>query len=45
MVDVSSFVADEKNKIITSPCYMMEASIAQVYYGIERAITAFIKWL
>jgi len=34
---------DLENKIVTTPCYMLESSIAQIYDGIENAIRAMIK--
>lgn len=43
MVNVEDIVVDEKNKIITSPCYMMEASISQIYSGIKKAIDKMIQ--
>jgi len=45
MVGVEEIVVDEKNKIITSPCYMMEASISQVYSGIKKAIDKMMDWI
>ncbi|EIJ41454.1 uncharacterized protein involved in an early stage of isoprenoid biosynthesis [Beggiatoa alba B18LD] len=42
MTTVDGIVIDKTNKIITSPCYMMEASIAQVFVGIEKTCTALI---
>lgn len=38
MVSVNDVLIDEENKIVTSPCYMMEASISQIYAGIERTV-------
>lgn len=37
-VNVQSVVVDKKNKIITTPCYMMEASISDVFQGISSAV-------
>lgn len=34
---------DPDNKIVTTPCYMLESSIAQIYEGIENSIRAMIK--
>jgi enhancing lycopene biosynthesis protein 2 len=45
MAGVEEIVADEKNKIITSPCYMMEASILQIYSGIRKAIDKMMTWV
>lgn len=33
---------DEANKIVTAPCYMMEASISQVYENIKLAVKALV---
>ena len=38
MVSVDDVFVDANNKIVTSPCYMMEASISQVYAGAEKTI-------
>lgn len=36
---------DSVNKIVTTPCYMLESSIAQIYDGIENAVRAMIKMI
>lgn len=36
---------DPTNKIVTTPCYMLESSIAQIYEGIENAVRAMIKMI
>lgn len=38
MVSVDDIFVDTANKIVSSPCYMMEASISQVYAGAEKTI-------
>jgi enhancing lycopene biosynthesis protein 2 len=38
MAEVYEVVVDFENKIISSPCYMMEASIAMINEGIEKCI-------
>ena len=43
MKKISEVLVDEKNKIITAPCYMMEASISQIRNNIKMAIDAMIK--
>jgi len=43
MAEVTEIVVDEEHKIITSPCYMMEASITSVNQGIEKAIDKLIE--
>ncbi|MCX7953581.1 MAG: isoprenoid biosynthesis glyoxalase ElbB [Bacteroidales bacterium] len=34
---------DKTNKIVTTPCYMLESTIAQVYDGIENAVREILK--
>ncbi len=34
---------DTKNKIVTTPCYMLNSSITEIYDGIENAIRAIFK--
>jgi len=34
---------DEELKLITAPCYMLEASIAQIYEGVKNAVDALIE--
>ena len=38
MVSVNEVFVDAANKIVTSPCYMMEATITQIYAGAEKTI-------
>jgi enhancing lycopene biosynthesis protein 2 len=45
MCAIDSILIDKVNRIITSPCYMMEASIAQVYIGVEKACTALVEMI
>jgi len=40
---VTEFVVDEKNRIITSPAYMLGKNIGEVAEGIEKLVTALIK--
>jgi len=40
---LGEIVVDEANKIITSPCYMMEASISQIYDGIYKACVKLVE--
>ncbi|MBD78461.1 MAG: isoprenoid biosynthesis protein ElbB [Crocinitomicaceae bacterium] len=42
---VQEIIIDTENKLITSPCYMMEASISQINTGIRKAIEAFSSML
>ena len=41
---LGEIVADEANRIVTSPCYMMEASIARIYEGVEKACAKLMEW-
>jgi enhancing lycopene biosynthesis protein 2 len=34
---------DSKNKIVTTPCYMIDSTIAEIYDGIENAVRALFK--
>lgn len=38
MKKVSEIQVDEKNKIITAPCYMMDASVSQIRNNVKMAI-------
>lgn len=38
--DVERVVVDEEHKIITTPCYMMDAGIVSVHQGIQQAVNA-----
>lgn len=40
-----SVVVDEKNRLITSPCYMLDANIGQIMRSADKAITALKAWL
>jgi len=41
--DKGEIAIDPNNKIVTTPCYMLESSIAEIYDGIENAIRAMMK--
>lgn len=43
MKSVREICVDKKNKIVTAPCYMMEASIVEVKKNIDQAITELLK--
>jgi len=45
MRNVHEVAVDEKNLIVTAPCYMMEASISEVQANIHQAVGAMFKWL
>ncbi len=42
---VEELSVDDQNKIITSPCYMMEASISQIDAGISASVEALKRML
>ncbi|MCB0480311.1 MAG: isoprenoid biosynthesis glyoxalase ElbB [Flavobacteriales bacterium] len=44
-VGVHAVVVDEPNKTITTPCYMMEASISDIFEGISKATDELKKFL
>jgi enhancing lycopene biosynthesis protein 2 len=41
--DALSIVIDPKNKIVTTPCYMLDARISEVSEGIDKLIQQLIK--
>jgi len=41
--DARSIVVDQENKIVTTPCYMLDARISEVGEGIEKLIQQLIK--
>ena len=45
MVGVDGIVIDEEHKIITTPCYMMQAEISEVYNGVCKTIDALLPLL
>ncbi len=45
MKSVQEILIDSQNKIITAPCYMMEASIVDVHHNIQQAIKALFEQL
>jgi enhancing lycopene biosynthesis protein 2 len=42
--DVRDIVIDHDNKIVTTPCYMLDARISEVSEGIEKLVQQLIKW-
>lgn len=42
MKTVEEVAIDAENKIVTGPCYMMEASITQIHTGIQKGVKAFL---
>lgn len=42
---VTEFIVDEKNKIITSPAYMLAGRISEAAEGIEKSVAALLKML
>ncbi|MCF8257953.1 MAG: isoprenoid biosynthesis glyoxalase ElbB [Flavobacteriales bacterium] len=45
MRTLRELAVDAENRIVTAPCYMMEASISEVQANIHQAITEMFKWL
>ena len=43
MKDITEIMVDEENKIVTAPCYMMEASISQIRNNIKMAVDKTIE--
>jgi enhancing lycopene biosynthesis protein 2 len=43
MKSVRSIAVDETNRIVTAPCYMMEASIAEVHDNIQEVVSALFQ--
>ncbi len=43
MKKVTEILIDQENKIVTAPCYMMEASISQIRENVRMAIEAMIR--
>ena len=41
----ADLVIDEKNKIITSPCYMLDANIIQIEEGADNVVKAMLKMM
>lgn len=45
MHGITGIAVDEKNKIVSAPCYMMEGAALDVHDNIQQAITQLFKWL
>jgi enhancing lycopene biosynthesis protein 2 len=43
MKDITEIMVDETNKIVTAPCYMMEATISQIRNNIKMAVDKTIE--
>ncbi|MCS6821503.1 MAG: isoprenoid biosynthesis glyoxalase ElbB [Microscillaceae bacterium] len=41
--NVGEFALDAENLIVTSPCYMMEASILEVFLGVENTVIKLLQ--
>ncbi|NIK74198.1 enhancing lycopene biosynthesis protein 2 [Thermonema lapsum] len=39
---VNEIMIDEENRLVTSPCYMMEASIVDIYEGVKKTMQALL---
>lgn len=40
---VTEVLVDEQNKIVTAPCYMMDANIVEIHDNIQKAVKELIK--
>ena len=45
MKTIEEVAVDEENKIITAPCYMMQADILQIRNNVQMAINAMVKMI
>lgn len=45
MTPVEDITVDEKYKIISAPCYMMEATVYEINFGISKAIKKLMKFI
>ena len=43
MKTIEEIAVDEQNKIVTAPCYMMEADILQIRNNVQKAVDALVK--
>lgn len=43
MCEKDNVVTDDLNNIITSPCYMMDASVGEIYVGIQKAVNKLVE--
>jgi enhancing lycopene biosynthesis protein 2 len=41
--DTCGIVVDAKNKVVTTPCYMLDARISELAQGIEKLVNQLIK--
>ena len=43
--DARGIVIDRGNKIVTTPCYMLDARISEISEGIDKLIQQLIQWV
>jgi enhancing lycopene biosynthesis protein 2 len=43
MCDNEDVIEDDINNIVTSPCYMMDVSIVEVYKGIQKTVSKLVE--
>ncbi len=43
--DHGEIVVDEKNKLITTPCYMLDANIVQIAEGVEKVVKEILEMI
>lgn len=41
----SDIVVDEENKLVSTPCYMLDSSIAAVFEGVQNVVNALMKMI
>ena len=42
---VNDFIADEQNRIISTPAYMLAGSISEAASGIEKLVHRILEWV
>ena len=40
VTDISEIVVDKVNKVVSAPCYMLDATIVEVQKNVEAAISS-----
>ena len=43
--DATAIVIDEKNKLVTTPCYMLGTRISEIYEGAGKVVAELIKMM
>lgn len=45
MVGVEGVVTDVEHRVVSSPCYMMEATILDIEFGVKKTVAEFMKFV